>query len=87
MLCKFPKIDFEILVVIQSPQDGIDVAFCDVFVEFDHESIQLIKINEAKISQIKVRKAGNCVEIGLTLKLFFFFFDFYVIVQLFFYKP
>ena len=50
MLCKLAEIDFEILVVVQSSQNGIDMTLSDVLIEFDHESVKLIKVNKAKVT-------------------------------------
>ena len=87
MLGKFTKINFEILVVIESPQDGIDMTLGNVLVKLDHEAVQLIKVDEAKVPQIQVRKACNRVKISLPLQLLFLFLNLHVIVQLLFNKP
>ena len=80
MLRELTKINFEILIVIEASKDRIDVALCDILVKFDHESIKLIKIYEPKVPYVQMRKAGNCIEISLSLQLFFLFLNLHMIV-------
>lgn len=87
MICKLSEINLEVFVVIEASQDSINVAFSDVLVELDHESVQLIEVDVTEVSQINMREAGNRIEISLPLKLLLFFFNFDVIVQLLFDEP
>ena len=84
MSCKLTEINFEILVIVQSSKNCINMTFSDVLIELDHESVELIKINKAKVTEVYMWETGNCIKISLALPLFFLFFNFNMIVQLLF---
>ena len=52
MSCKLTEINFEILVIVQSSKNCINMTFGDVLIELDHESVELIKINKAKVTEV-----------------------------------
>ena len=47
MVGKFSEVNFEIFIVIESPEYSINVTLGYVLVVFDHKSMQLVKVNKA----------------------------------------
>lgn len=80
MVLELREIYFELLVSVKSSYDRVHMAFVDVFVVLLHIGVQLVEVKIAKVLEINDRKAGNSVEVTLSLQCSLFFLDFDMIV-------
>ena len=81
---ELPKVDFEVLILVQSSEDSVHMALIYVLVILVHEDPDGIEVEVTVVFRIKNSKARNGVEICLTFQSLLLFFHLDVVVNLFF---
>ena len=84
---EFSKVDFEVLILVQSSEDSVHVALIYVFVILVHEHPDGIEVEITVVFRIKYSKARNGVKICLAFQGLLLFFHLNVVVNLFFNQP
>jgi len=87
VLCELTEADLEVLVFVQSSEDGVYMCLVELFVELVHVVVQLVEINIAKALGVQVGEASHCVEISLSFQLLLFFLYLNVIMDFLLNEP